>query len=102
MADREQPYDPYIPAGGAGGQAGAQGQNGNHRTQALQEVCLLLFSVDIAQMQSFAQCYVTFMVLRCAGRTWSDLACASCALELPEPNHTALLLQCFHSVLTAL
>lgn len=40
MADREQPYDPYIPAGGAGGQQGGQGQNGNHRTAALQAVCL--------------------------------------------------------------
>jgi vesicle-associated membrane protein 4 len=48
MADREQPYDPYIPAAGAGGQQGAPGQNGNHRTAALQAVCVSSFSVDIA------------------------------------------------------
>ena len=52
MADREQPYDPYIPAGGAGGQQGAQGQNGNHRTAALQAVCLCLLPTYSAQDRS--------------------------------------------------
>jgi hypothetical protein len=53
MADREQPYDPYIPAGGAGAgaQPGAQGQNGNHRTAALQAVCLPFSPADLASLQ---------------------------------------------------
>jgi hypothetical protein len=55
MADREQPYDPYIPAAGAGAQQGAQGQNGNHRTAALQAVCLPSFPVDIAPSQRLLQ-----------------------------------------------
>lgn len=42
MSNHEQPYDPYIPAGGTGGQQG-QGQNGNHRTAALQAVCVPVF-----------------------------------------------------------
>jgi hypothetical protein len=52
MADREQPYDPYIPAGGAqhGGQPGA------HRTEAIQEVGLLVARSD-APLQHKAQCY---------------------------------------------
>jgi hypothetical protein len=55
MADREQPYDPYIPAAGAGGQQGAQGQNGNHRTAALQAVCLSISPVDSAPSQRLPQ-----------------------------------------------
>jgi len=43
MADREQPYDPYIPSAGGNANAAGQGQNGNHRTAALQAVCLLHF-----------------------------------------------------------